>query len=187
LDVRTRVLDARQIECCTTQERHSFGFTLAQTPRRDLAVGLLALGGVAEQDMGEFVKRRLVRERIQGRDRDRSVTREAPMTFPSVTSNGVDVASDLADEANADPDPAIDQRRVNARIAEANPQIRSELRAIYGDPADNLLNRFREWVEASPRVKAVMACGSRIANCGVESRIRQRCLAPHVCPTLTRR
>jgi hypothetical protein len=61
-----------------------------------------------------------------------------------------DVACVLADVANTDPDPAIDVRRINARIAENNPEILSEFRGMYGERTDDLLVRFQKFREREP-------------------------------------
>jgi hypothetical protein len=68
----------------------------------------------------------------------------------------VKVANDLADQRHIDPDPTIDERRIDARIAEASPRIRAELRATWGDRTDDLLARFRKFVSASPALKALI-------------------------------
>ena len=53
------------------------GLTLTEVARRDLRVGLHALGRVAEQDVRELVKLCLCRQRVHRVDRDRPVTRVA--------------------------------------------------------------------------------------------------------------
>ena len=63
---------ARQAEGFETDERDRFGFDFAQTAGRVVAVGQVgaSFGGVAEDDVREFVKPGLVGQFGDGRDGD---------------------------------------------------------------------------------------------------------------------
>ena len=64
LNVAAAMLNARQIQRGATEQRHGFRFAFAQVAGRDLAIGLYALRGVAEQHVRQLVKPRLMRHRF---------------------------------------------------------------------------------------------------------------------------
>ena len=76
-DVAAAVLDTRQIQRRAAQHRDRLRLTLAQVPRRQLAVVLVALRCMAEKNVPDFMKAGLVRQRVDRRDGDRAAARAA--------------------------------------------------------------------------------------------------------------
>ena len=76
LDVAPTLGDAGEIKRGTTQQRDRLGLAFTLVAGRDLAVGLLALGGMPEQHMRQLVEPCLLWQRVDGVDGDRSLSGE---------------------------------------------------------------------------------------------------------------
>ena len=77
LDVPAALVDPRQFQRRTADERDRFGLTLPEVPRGQITIGLQPLGGMPQQDVSELVEPRLGGEWIDRVNGDHAVPGEA--------------------------------------------------------------------------------------------------------------